>query len=176
MPKSSKMSIDIEKLKEMYENMKHRPEIQVGVFASSSSRKKGGLTNADLAAIHEYGSPAHHLPPRSMLKVPIKDHIAEIMAPLRGQAVKLVNSKGSMALWKSIGIAAEKVVLQAFATGGFGKWAPLTRGTLLAKLKGSLHKRQLTIGHIMAGNVGMGILIDSGQLRRAFSSRVRMKF
>lgn len=180
MPKKGFVNIDIKKLLSLAEGLKHRPDIQVGVFSGKTARKSGDMTNADLARIHELGAPEHGLPARSMLRTPIMDHSQEIMAAVRGHAEEWIKESGHMKVWKLVGIAAEKIVLQAFATGGFGKWPALKYATLLAKLnrgkKGkSLSKRKGIIAQIYSGEVGMGILIDTSQLRRAFSSRVKMK-
>lgn len=175
MPKKGKVFIDLDKLKELTETLKNTPHIEVGVFEGKNARRSKGMTNATLAAIHEYGAPEHGLPARSILVTPLHDHKAEIMAPMKGQIIKLVKSGEALKLWKSIGLACEKIILQAFDTGGFGKWAPLQRSTLLAKLKGSLRRRQKNVDFIYRGQLGMGILIDTAQLRRAYSSRVKWK-
>lgn len=175
--KGGAVRVDIKKMQRLYESLKTKPHILVGVFQSDSARKDGGLTNAELASYHENGAPEHGLPKRSFLREPIADHVDTIMAPFKGQAVMdALVTGGAMKLWRSIGVAAEKVVQQAFATGGFGKWPSLKGSTLLAKLKGSLKKRKDKIGRIYAGQLGEGILIRTGQLRRAVSSRVRMGF
>lgn len=173
--------MDIRKMKDLIEGLKAKAHIQVGVFTDKTARKDGGLTNADLAMYHELGAPEHGLPARSMLKVPLADHAQDILAPFKEQAQAFL-VKGKLAtLYKRIGVAAEKVVLGAFQTGGYGKWASLAYSTLLAKLnrgkKGrSLAKRKSIIGRIYAGQAGEAILIDTGELRRSFSSRVRMTF
>src|SRR5262245_44048037 len=46
-----------------------RVEARVGVQAPEAEADHGeGLTNADLAAIHEFGAPAAHIPERSFLR------------------------------------------------------------------------------------------------------------
>ena len=176
MAKTSSCHLDIKKMQELIENLKQKASVQVGVFQGASARKEEGLTNAALARIHELGSPEHNIPARSMLKVPIGDHINQIMAPFKGKAESFLMKGKLKDLYKLIGIAAEKVVDGAFNSGGYGKWQPLRSSTILAKLKGSLHRRQLTRAHIFAGNIGMAILINTAQLRKAFSSRVVMRF
>lgn len=166
--------MNIEKMETLAENLKQRASIQVGVFESKSARESGKFTNADLAAIHEYGSPEHNLPPRSMLHVPIAEHSSEIMAPFKGKAEQFLIKGKLKNLYDLIGFACEKVVLGAFETGGYGKWAPLKSNTIWRKLKGSLASKANKFWNIKAGNTGMGILIDTGQLRRAFKSRVIM--
>lgn len=171
MAKKGRVEVNIDKLVEFAESLKTRPVIQVGVFSKNNARKDT-MTNATLAAIHELGDMRHSLPARSMLQVPLKDHAKKIMAAMKDKAHELVEKGRMMQAWKLLGIAAEKVVLGAFKTGGYGKWAHLQDSTLLAKLKGSLKKRKGTLAKIHEGQAGEGILIDSRQLERAFSSRV----
>ena len=176
MAKSS-VRMDITKMQKLVEQLKVKATIQVGVFADKSARKSGELTNAALAQIHEYGSPEHGLPARSMLHVPIHDHASEIMKPFIGKAEAFLAKGTLINLYKLIGVAAERVVNDAFATGGYGKWPSLTAGTIWRKLRKG---KKLSASHvrkywdIVAGNIGQGILIDTGQLRRSFASRVRM--
>lgn len=180
MAKNSTVKMDIEKLKALAESLKTVPHIEVGVFASKSARKDV-LTNATLAAIHEYGDPRHNLPPRSMLYTPIKDHAKEIMKSMKERAHELIDSGKVANTWKLIGIAAEKVVLGAFATNGYGKWAPLSPSTIAGKfgrLSGKKLKDARTLMYTGQKTMAtlFSTLIQTGQLRRAFSSRVRMGY
>lgn len=175
MSKQSTIAVSLDKLNTLREELKSRPSIQIGVFANKTTRKDD-MTNATLASIHENGDSRHGLPARSMLKVPIKDHAKQIMASIAGMSHQLIMTRGMEKMWRVLGIAAEKIVLQAFQTEGFGKWAPLQYATVLAKLKGSLTKRRKILGQIYTGEKKSGILIATGQLRRAFSSRVIMKY
>ena len=172
----SSLHVDLVKMKELIDGLKQKASIRIGVFEKDSARKEDGMTNATLAQIHELGVPEKNIPARSFLKVPIGEHIQEIMAPFKGKAESFLKKGKLEALYKLIGIAAEKIVDGAFATGGYGKWQPLRSSTILAKQTGNLHRRQLTRAHIFAGNIGMGILIDTAQLRRSISSRVWMRF
>jgi len=178
--RKSSWNMNLENLHKLKENLKHRPCIQVGVFQKKDARKEEGMTNATLAAIHEFGAPEHGLAARSVLKVPISEHAKEIMESIKGKADMIVKATNIKSLWSLVGVACEKVISRAFDTGGYGKWAPLRYETLMKKLnKGkfrNLHRRKLTIAHIFAGNIGMGILIDRGELRKAYLSRVVMKF
>lgn len=169
------VTMDLKKMQSLYEGLKTKAVIQVGVFADKSARNDT-LTNASLAAIHEFGSPEHNLPARSMLKIPIADHAQEIMEPFKGKADSFLRKGTLLQLYKLIGVACEKVVDGAFQSGGYGKWAPLKYSTLLAKFKGNLKTRKGKLAQIYAGQVGEAILIKTGQLRRSFSSRVRMTF
>ncbi len=172
--------MNLDKLQDLKESLKHRPVVQVGVFQKKDARKETGMTNATLAAIHEFGAPEHGLPARSVLRTPIAEHAKEIMESIKGKADMIVQATNIKSLWSLVGVAAEKVIEGAFQTGGYGKWAPDSYKTLMAKLNRgkfrNLHRRKLTIAHIFAGNIGMGILIDTAQLKKAYTSRVRMQF
>lgn len=159
-----------------------KPVIQVGVFTGKSARKNDsdGPTNADIAAAHEFGLPKSNLPPRSILRTPISDHAKEIMAAARAEAeTLLIEPLKVKTLYQRIGIACEKVVIRAFDTGGFGKWAQLAFSTIIAKLRRrKVHKYKRTkmaLDQIRGVAPASAILIDRGELRRAFSSRVRFR-
>lgn len=168
--------MDLTKMHKLIEGLRDKPQIQVGFFEGPKAQRKDGLTNAALASYHEYGAPEHGLPPRSILRTPLADHAAEIMAPFKGNAKALLAQGSLVQMYKLIGIAAEKVVVHGFDTGGYGKWAALKHATIWRKLKGSVATKVNKYWNVLAGNTGMGILIATGQLRRAVSSRVRMKF
>lgn len=182
--KKSSFKFDMAKLNELKKNLGARPDIQVGVFSARSTRKDGKLTNADLARAHELGVPEHNLPARSMLKVPISDHAQEIMAPFKGHADAYVKGGGTLEnMWKQIGAACEAVVAQGFKTQGFGKWAPLSPRYYMWKVTHNTSgkrrsKRKISdiLGRIYAGQESIAILILTGEFRRSFSSRVRMRF
>lgn len=173
---TSSVRMDLTKMEKLVEQLKTKAVIQVGVFADKTARKSGKMTNAALAQIHELGSPEHNLPPRSMLRTPIHDHAQQIMKPFIGHAEAFLAKGTLLNLYKTIGIACENVVSGAFTSGGYGKWPSLTYRTLMGKLKGSAATRLNKYWNIRAGNVGEGILIRSGELKRSFSSRVRMTF
>lgn len=179
MARSSSVSMNIEKMNSLIEGLKTKATIQVGVFEKNTARKEAGMTNAAVAEIHELGSPSHNIPARSFLKIPLADHRDEIINVFKGKAESFLKAGTLINLYKLVGIQCEKIVDGAFNSGGYGKWAPLRYETILGKLrKGhrNLHWRKLTIAHIYAGNIGMGILIATSQLRRSISSRVRMTF
>ena len=180
MASTAKVRMDLKKLQDLYESLKHRPSLWVGVAESKDARKEVGMTNNRLAMIHEYGAPEHGIPARSFVRTPIADHAVEIMAPIKEHIQLILKTEGAKKLWEMVGHACEQVISHGFDTGGYGKWAPLKYSTLMAKLNigkfRNLHRRKLTIAHIYAGNIGMGILVDHAELRNSVSSQVDMKF
>ncbi len=119
---------------------------------------KGGFdatTNASLGAIHEFGIPGK-MPKRSFLRMPISEKLdAELNKAGAFSKDELVNvlKEASFIPWlKRIAVLGEKVVSDAFDTGGFGKWPRW-------KSKG------------YENNTGM-LLVDTQQLRNSITSEV----
>ena len=181
--------MDISKMRAIIETLRTTDvAVRVGVVdgiaryggtksAANKKRKAGAasdshLTNAQLARIHEFGSPAHGLPARSMLNIPLADHREQWMSVFKNKAESFLKKGSLTQLYELMGVAALKIVDGAFQTGGYGKWPPLTRATLLAKLSGSLSKRRAKVAAIFSGEIGMGILIRTAQLRRSFGYEV----
>ena len=141
--------------------------VQVGIFGAKTSRmsidkatrkvtKKStqvSNTNAELGLVHELGSLSRNIPPRSFLYMPIKTQASTLVKTMAADLVKLLPAGKAAMFLKRLGIAAENLVQEAFASRGFGRWAPDKPKTV--KAKGS-----------------DAPLIDSGQLRRSIASRV----
>lgn len=100
------------------------PQISVGILGSSSRQGSTGKTNAEIGAFHEFGT--SKTPIRSFLRMPLAEHLAPALkeSGLFTQAVlKEVVAEVSVVPWaKKVAIVAEGVVLEAFDTGGYGKW------------------------------------------------------
>lgn len=166
------MRVNLDNLIALGKALHTRPTIQIGIFSgkgnrndSGKARKTGGhrkvkgttsdQTNADIGAAHELGVRSHNLPSRSWLRMPLSTKTKEIMAEGKIGAEALILQGKMMMVWKRIGIAAEKMVQAAFDSNGFGTWQALKASTVAAKHSAT-------------------ILIDTAQMRRAVSSRVRM--
>lgn len=111
------------------------------------------LSNAEIGAIHEYGDATH--PVRSFLRVPLATKLQkelESSGAFTKEAFAQVLRSGSVVFWmRKMAVVAEKVVIGAFSSEGYGKWAPW---------KGNYES-----------NTGM-ILQDTTQLRNSISSQV----
>ena len=154
-------TVNVEGLDQLLKALKQKaPVARIGVLADKSSRtsdqKKGGPSNAEIGAAHEYGAPARGLPQRSFLRVPISDELQKRMAKdgaLTENEFKQVIKQGSVVPWlKKISVLAEGIVKEAFATRGFGKWSPW---------KGNYESK--------TGDV----LVDTTQLRDSITSEVK---
>lgn len=153
--------LNIKGLDQILKALKAPPPLaRVGILGSKALRhaKKDGpvtQTNASIGAAHEFGT--SKLPMRSFLRVPISDNLEKEMETsglLDEKAAEEVIKQGSVLPWlQKVAIQAEAIVLGAFDTGGYGKWAPW---------KNPNHK----------SNANM-ILVDTQQLRNSITSEVK---
>lgn len=163
------VNIDTVRLSILEEALNRHLKTQVGIMGDKNARKdidrassgkaktvKGStatLTNAQIGFLHEFGSYALKIPERSFLRMPLmlflKDAVNEGGAKIN-QAIEMADVHKAYAI---LGIAAEKVIQEGFASGGYGNWPKLRPITIA--LKGS-----------------SAILIDSGQLRKSITSKV----
>lgn len=127
----------------------------VNAGKSSPKGKFNVTTNAAVGALHEFGVPGK-LPVRSFLRMPISENLGkelENSGAFKEDALRQVVKEKSLLPWlHRIAIVAEKIVSDAFETGGFGKWP---------KWKGSY-----------TNNTGM-VLVDTQQLRKSITSEVK---
>lgn len=128
---------------------------RVGILGEKASEihNETDKTNAEIGAIHELGLVAH-IPERSFLRMPLETKLGQWIENNLDIYEKCLK-KGSMKQWfEAVGFAAEKIIDDAFATGGFGSWARLSPVTVAMK-GGRLQ-----------------ILVDTGQLRSSITSAV----
>lgn len=131
-----------------------RVHARVGVLAGNAEREEGEFNNAELGAIHELGSISGNIPARSFLRVPCLEDLPKALGKAGAKRLtKLIAEKGLVLAMKEVGVLAENVVDEAFATRGKGRWAPNAPRTIQKKGSDSP-------------------LIDKGKLRRSVTSRV----
>ncbi len=102
----------------------------IGVLGSKTNRRGtkvlDGPTNAEIGAKHEFGD--DNLPIRSWLRMPLTEHMQTALeshgAFDPAVSKKVVKQKSIVPWLKKVMIIAEYVVIEAFASGGFGKWKP----------------------------------------------------
>lgn len=142
-------------LKALKENMSRA---RVGILGDKTNRTSGGKqapTNATIGAYHEFGT--DKMPQRSFLRVPIAENLQknlESSGAFGKDEMMQVAKSGTMLPWLlKISAIAEKIVGDAFDTGGFGKWPKW-------KTKG------------YENNTGM-LLVDTQQLRNSITSEVK---
>lgn len=151
-----KLKVDIKKgiLSNVIENLKNlqKNHAEVGVYGG---KEKTGGDLVEIAKVHEFGSPTNNIPKRSFLEEPIKMHKKPLIKLFKDDLNTLKGQKNG---WERIllrlALQAQGYCLLAFKTQGFGKWAPLNPITYFRKLKKG------------KGSGGVGILVDTGELRR----------
>lgn len=120
----------LEKLQAELDNGKGS-RVKVGVLASRAERPDNTeLNNADIGAVHELGSQEGNIPRRSFLEMPITTKFpANLKTVKKAKLIKLIIEKGLGEGLKVLGVLGEQVVDDAFATRGFGTWAPNSEAT-----------------------------------------------
>lgn len=130
------------------------PMASIGILGDKNARTGKGATNAEVGVAHEFGT--EHMPMRSFLRMPMAEHLYEYLmnaGAFDPSAIKKIIAEKSILSWvKKMAIVAERVVQDAFATGGWGAWA---------KWKDPKYRN----------NTGQ-ILIDTQQLRNSITSKV----
>lgn len=121
--------------------------IKVGILGEGASRGDEGINNAELGAIHEFGSYIEkddkviEIPERSFLRVPIMDLLNKRLknAGLFDETTikKIIADKSTRSVFNKIGIMAVSIVKGAFASGGYGKW-PQTKNMSSKKIQQTL--------------------------------------
>lgn len=147
-----KVKLDISNLKKIINSLSDNKKIRIGILGNKDSRDKG--SNATIGLKQEFGSFSEKIPARSFIRRPLQDNLGKELSPLFKNIMPSLEKLGIEPVMKKIGIKAEEIIQNAFNTGGFGKWAPLSERTI--KKKG--HDKKL---------------IDTVQLRRSITSEVK---
>jgi hypothetical protein len=128
--------------------------VAVGVLANKATTRAydGGSNVLQVAAANEFGTT--NIPQRSFLVMPQELKAPEINKFIETQLTKVLDGRPVDQGLGLIGVFAVNVSVDAFATGGFGKWPALDDKTIAAK--GS-----------------SAILIDKGILKNSVSYEIR---
>lgn len=99
---------------------------KIGILGDGQVRDGVSSSNAAIGAVHEFGT--EKTPQRSFLRLPLTTMLQkklEQSGAFDKEALRNVVREGSMKLYvEKILAVGEATVLEAFATGGFGAWAP----------------------------------------------------
>lgn len=120
------IEINLKGLEQLEKALKRKaPEIRLGILGDGGMREDG-LTNAEVGAIHEFGTTT--APVRSFLRMPLTEKLndeLEKSGAFTLEALGRVIQMGSLVPWcQKVAVCAEAVIADAFDTGGFGKWPP----------------------------------------------------
>lgn len=154
-------TLKIRGLDQLVKALKAKPPVaRVGILGDKTNRapaegETNTPTNAEVGASHEFGTST--LPKRSFLVTPISDQLDKEMlksGALDKEVLSDVITQASLLPWvKKIAALAEGIVVDAFDTGGFGKWNGWKNPNY-------------------TNNAGQ-ILVDTKQLRDSITSEVK---
>lgn len=154
------VKLDVSKMKTLLKFLQGgMPGIKVGIMGQKNARKGDIPSNAEIGFTNEFGKMTGHpkIPARSFIRVPLNSHFYDKLVSKKSltkdEFEKAVQSGQADQFAKKVGIVAEETIQEAFATRGWGKWAPNKPSTI--KRKGSDSP-----------------LIDTGELRRSISSEL----
>ena len=157
-------------------------EVFVGIPEEKGDRQEGAMTNAQLAYIHEFGSPAANIPARPFIHPGIRKAKSAITAIMKKGAQEALSSKdknAGMDVFEKVGMTARNFVVREI-TNPDPAFAPLKAGTVRARLRktaaGRRKLKTLTkdgLKQWAQGNIKP--LIDTGQLRAAITYVVRKR-
>lgn len=170
---SERVKVDLRGVTSLIKALTHSNNrgVKVGVLSERTARTDlgGGKvadTNAGIGLVHEFGSFSRHIPERSFIKMPLTAKAKDLMRLIqklmedkfkggkdKKGPVKEVEEEMIDDILKKIGVAAEGIIMDAFKSGGFGRWPALKPRTIKAKGTDA-------------------ILIDSTQLEGSISSAV----
>jgi hypothetical protein len=147
-------------------------QVMVGIPATRGPRQAGGITNAALGYIHEFGVPSRNIPPRPFLRPGVANAKAAIRARLlsAAKAAKDGNEQMMMRQLMAAGQTAVTSVQQKITEGPFTPLAASTIARRQAKLRNTT---SLTPAQRRAGFRDIRPLIDTGQLRASIMYVVR---
>ena len=129
------MSLDtnLKKLERYYVELKKskKAHVDVGVIASKLSEKiyKSGVDVTQVAATHEFGTTI--VPRRSFLKMPFELKKKELSGFIGEQYALIFEGKiDTKRALNLVGATARNISVEAFNTGGYGEWQPLSQETV----------------------------------------------
>lgn len=124
-PQENSFEFSHKKLDDFIKSLKNVPVARVGILGDKNSRRDDN-SNASIGIKHEFGQDG--MPIRSFLRIPLIDNMQKYLEGTKAFEKSTLNevlaSKTLLPWVKKLGILAEAIIADAFATGGFGKWKP----------------------------------------------------
>ena len=182
--KAGDFSLDLSGLKMLQANLDKQGKMhsEVGIFRSKASRQNTqghNLSNAEIGAVHEFGSQSRNVPRRSFLWVPLITQLRKRLAKIGDDVFKALSEDKSLKpAYQKLGLEAEAVVDGGFASNGYGRWQGWTGMDKKSTRYGTRitnAARRAVGAEGLIGPIRMSILVRTAQLRRSISSRVSNK-
>lgn len=156
--------INLEKFTNEMRKELNRYEARVGILAEEK-HEDSDFTNAELAAVHEFGSLSGNIPARSFFALTEKvkgKEMAEFVKSQEENIIKRVITKDTKKLLKRMGSKWYEFIMECFDTEGWGQWPEWKPGTKKARDR----KR------FMEGQGGGKMLDDTGIMVGAITHEV----
>lgn len=104
-------------------------DVYIGVPAENAGSRPGGINNAELSYLHEYGAPAAGIPARPHLLPGVEDIREEAASLLKGAAKQALEGNGAAIepTLNKIGLLGQNAVRARFQNND---WEPLKDSTL----------------------------------------------
>ena len=149
------VEINIKGLENLERELSQNYAVEVGILGSDAFKERKDIkeTNSYIGSVHEFGSIERNIPARSFIRMPLETKLPEEIKKGSESFIEYA-AKGRLEDWYSkLGLKAEKIIDDAFETGGFGQWQELKPETIRRKNSSK-------------------ILQDTSQLRSSISSEV----
>lgn len=183
---NSETGLGIDKIKADFKKLMNM-DVLVGVPEDETLRTDDTtVNNAQLIYLHTNGSDLQHIPERPIIEPAIQAHRDEINKLLKVVGELALAGKTDQALkqLKKVGMYGQNVCLDWF-TDPRNNWPPNSEKTVLAKLRKSTNPtlkaavKFVDEGGDLANIAGIEgatqVLIDTGQMRRAITYKIREK-
>lgn len=126
MSKNKVIKKNFNKLKTFTRGMKQKYVSRVGIIGSGNdNREDSVMGNAEIGIVQEFGSATKNIKSRSFLRMPIESKSKQIVKDVvkKKDLIEKSLADGNIKfLYSLLAVAAEKQVLTAFDTSGFGTW------------------------------------------------------
>lgn len=170
-------------LKKRLKPLTQDPRAKVGVVGAQAAESRGKMNMAELAAVHEFGSPKNRIPERSFIRSTLTANKEAYIALLRPLLVQLLD--GTMVVKRLLGLWG--IQAAADVKGRLIRGAPipppLSKTTIelrkkkakqRSEQKGDKKLRTADGRFLSLKGVGMRPLIETGQLVASISYDVQM--
>lgn len=133
--KQTKVTANLDGLEKFRREIGDKYITRVGILGNHATRPDdSSINNAELGLIQMYGSITNNIPPRDFLVMPIEMKRRELVKILAGAAARRAFAEGNFKrIYEIMGATAVGFIDEAFATGGFGMWAPNKPATVRRK-------------------------------------------
>lgn len=157
--------------------------VMVGVPEDKNSRREAGISNAELAYIHDKGAPAARIPARPFMQPGIRAVRKQIVTEMEnaGKAVFKGGAKSVTVYLNRIGLIASRSIKAKITEGIPPPLAPSTIAGRIRRIKGKARRRKIdaakaagTPDSRIAGAEGLFTpLVVTAQLRNAITYVLR---